>query len=163
MEGTRRIGRCRVEAVTQGRLGLGCTTRAQWRGASNRQRREMVQREMRWHEDETRQTKTVSLKAQEKWLRWEKIRSKKLTWNEIWKTETYKLRFAIASVYNMLPSPSNLVIWKLTDDPACGHCAMRATLEHILSSCPKFLSGGKYRWRHDQILEAMAEGLDTAV
>ena len=79
------------------------------------------------------------------------------------KTEAYKLKFAIASVYDVRPSPSNLAIWKLTDDPACEHCGRRATLEHILSSCPKSLSGGKYRWRHDQVLEAMAGGLDTAV
>ena len=152
-----------VGTVTQGRLGLGCITRAQWRGASSHQRREMVQREVRQQEEETRQTKAVSLKAQGKWLRWENIRSKKLTWNEMWKTETNKLKFAIASVYDVLPSPSNLAIWKLTDDPACEHCGRRATLEHILSSCPKSLSGGKYRWRHDQVLEAMAGGLDTAV
>ena len=70
---------------------------------------------MRQQEEETRQTKAVSLKAQGK--RWENIRSKKLTWNEMWKKETKKLKFAIASVYDVLPSPSNLAIWKLTDDP----------------------------------------------
>ena len=152
-----------VGTVTQGRLGLGCITRAQWRGASSRQRREMVQQEVRQHEEETRQTKAVSLKAQGKWMRWENIRSRKLTWNELWKTEANKLKFAIASVYDVLPSPSNLAIWKLIDDPACENCGRRATLEHILSSCPKSLSGGKYRWRHDQVLEAIADGLNTAV
>ena len=75
------------------------------------------------------------------------------------KTEIHKPKFAFASVYDVLPSPSNPAIWKLTDDPACEH-GRRATLEHILS---KSLSGGKNRWRHDQVLEAMVGGLDTAV
>ena len=45
-----------VGTVTQGRLGLRCITRAQWRGVSSRQRREMVQQEVRQHEEEPRQT-----------------------------------------------------------------------------------------------------------
>ena len=80
----------------------------------------MVQREVRQQEEETRQTNAVSLKAQGKWLRWGNIRSKKLTWNEMWKTETHKLKFSIASVYDVLPSPCNVAIWKLTDDSAEG-------------------------------------------
>ena len=83
--------------------------------------------------------------------------AKKLTWNEKWKMEKNKLKFA--SVYDVLPFHSSLVIWKLTDDSVCGHCGRRPTQEHILSPCPKSL----FRGRHDQVLEAMANGINTAV
>ncbi|KAI4892962.1 hypothetical protein NFI96_004432 [Prochilodus magdalenae] len=39
----------------------------------------------------------------------------------------------------------------------------RGTLEHILSSCPAALRGGRYRWRHDQVLRTVAETISTAV
>lgn len=36
-------------------------------------------------------------------------------------------------------------------------------MEHLLSSCPKALGDGRYRWRHDQVLRAVAESLATAI
>ena len=66
-------------------------------------------------------------------------------------------------MYDILPSPSNQGISKLTGDPANEHCGRRATLEHIMSSCPKSLSEEKHRSRHDQVLETMADGLNTTV
>ena len=76
--------------------------------------------------------------------------------------EPQRPKFAISSVYDTLPSPSNLAIWKLTDDPSCIRCGNRATLEHILSSCTKSLADDRYKWRHDHVLEAIASGLDKA-
>uniref|UniRef100_A0A673L1F3 Junctional adhesion molecule 2b n=1 Tax=Sinocyclocheilus rhinocerous TaxID=307959 RepID=A0A673L1F3_9TELE len=37
------------------------------------------------------------------------------------------------------------------------------SLEHLLSSCPKALADGRYRWRHDQVLKAIAESLASAI
>lgn len=37
------------------------------------------------------------------------------------------------------------------------------TLEHILSCCLKSLGGGCYRWRHDQVLKAVAEVISSAI
>ncbi|KAL7849091.1 hypothetical protein SRHO_G00207140 [Serrasalmus rhombeus] len=39
----------------------------------------------------------------------------------------------------------------------------RGTLEHLLSSCPKALGEGRYRWHHDQVLKAVAESIATAI
>ncbi|XDV13785.1 hypothetical protein PO909_002121 [Leuciscus waleckii] len=39
----------------------------------------------------------------------------------------------------------------------------RGSLEHLLSSCPKALGDGRYRWRHDQVLKAVAESIATAI
>ena len=67
-----------VGTVTNGRLGLGCITRARWKNASEDSSRELVQLEVRQQEEENRKTKAVKLKAQGSWLQWENTRSKKL-------------------------------------------------------------------------------------
>ena len=36
-------------------------------------------------------------------------------------------------------------------------------MEHILSCCPKALGEGRYRWRHDQVLKALADSICTAI
>lgn len=37
------------------------------------------------------------------------------------------------------------------------------TLEHLLSSCPKDLGDGCYRWHHNQVLKTVAESIATAI
>lgn len=36
-------------------------------------------------------------------------------------------------------------------------------MEHILSCCPKALGDGRYRWRHDQVLRALADMITAAI
>lgn len=36
-------------------------------------------------------------------------------------------------------------------------------MEHILSCCPKAFGDGRYRWRHDQVLRALADTIGTAI
>ena len=42
------------------------------------------------------------------------------------------------------------------ETPNCQLCARKGSLQHILSSCPKALGDGRYRWRHDQALKVIA-------
>ena len=109
-----------------------------------------------------KKAKAIGLKAQGRRLRWEGIRGRKLTWKEMWRTKSYKLKFSIASVCNVLSSPTNLAIWKVTEDPSCPMCVKRVTVEHILSSCARSLASGKYSWPHDQVLETLAAAIDKA-
>ncbi len=48
----------------------------------------------------------------------------------------------------------------LTEDPSCAQCKRPANLEHILSSCRAGLTEGRFRWRHDQVLAQLADGLE---
>lgn len=50
------------------------------------------------------------------------------------------------SVYDVLPSPSNLL-------------GSGSSLEHILSCCPKALRGGRYTWCHNQVLKAVVDDI----
>ncbi len=63
-------------------------------------------------------------------------------WAELWSSEPLRIKFLIRSVYDLLPSPSNLHRWGLVDSPACQLCQRSGTLEHILSCCPKALGMG---------------------
>ena len=78
----------------------------------------------------------------------------------MWRYEPVRLRFLLRSVYDTLPSPANLYLWKLKEDPNCVLCGRKGTLEHILSSCTVSLSQGRYRWRHDTVLRQLAHCLE---
>ena len=125
-----------------------------------KERRTLVQDEVRRIEVKTRLTKAVTLKKQVKWLNWEGAQQRKLTWNDILTVEGYRLSFLLKSVYDVLPSPKNLKTWDLSESPDCKICGRPANLEHMLCSCRTALSDGRYRWRHDKVLSSIAEHLD---
>jgi hypothetical protein len=132
-----------VGTVTEGRLGLGCATRSQWSKAGQKERRTLIQREVRRTEEEHRQTKAAAHGKQGRWLNWEGVQQRKLTWGDIWKTEGDRLRYLLRSVYDVLPSPVNLKRWGLSDNPGCKHCGRPANLEHILVRAkPSLKMGG---------------------
>ncbi|KAI7804749.1 hypothetical protein IRJ41_017191, partial [Triplophysa rosa] len=68
----------------------------------------------------------------------------------LWEADFHRVRFLVQAVYDALPSPANLHVWGKSETPSCLLCSGRSSLEHLLSSCPKALADGRYRWRHDQ-------------
>lgn len=151
-----------VGTVAQGRLGLGCVTRASWRTSTAEERSKMVQQEVRQQEEEVRQARAVSMKSQGSWMRWEGVRGRDLSWGEIWKMEGQRIRFLLKSVYDVLPSPTNLCVWGIAADANCKLCQKPANLKHVLSACSVALADGRYTWRHDQVLKVIAERVDIA-
>ena len=149
-----------VGTVTQGRLGLGVITRASWKEAKAKERRGMVQKEIRAVEEEGRQARAVEMRQQGRWTRWDGVRGRSLGWKDIWSMEGHRIKFLLSSVYDVLPTPTNLQRWRLTEDPFCVHCKRPANLEHILSSCRAGLTEGRFRWRHEQVQVRLADGLE---
>ena len=49
------------------------------------------------------------------------------------------------------------------ETPNCQLCARKGSLQHILSSCPKALGDGRYRWRHDQAHKVIANEVTKAM
>ncbi|KAI4881117.1 hypothetical protein NFI96_003824 [Prochilodus magdalenae] len=105
----------------------------------------------------------VGMSTQGAWTKWKHTAGRKITWAELWKVEPHHFKFLVQSVYDVLPSPANLFTWGLVDSPACQLCQKRGTLEHILSCCSKALGDGRYRWRHDQVLQAVADFICTGI
>ncbi|KAL0172855.1 hypothetical protein M9458_033166, partial [Cirrhinus mrigala] len=152
----------RIDCSMLTSLGLGCFTRMSWSKADPKERCSMVQREVRKAEEEARHVKAVAMKKQGSWTRWDGVQERALTWQDIWSMEGRRIKFLMCSVYNVLPTPSNLHIWRMADIPSCTLCGKQANLEHILSACQPSLADGKFRWCHDKILAQLADGVEQA-
>ena len=130
--------------------------------AKGKERRQLIQ-EVREGVEEVRYCKMVGLSQQGAWTRWEDGEKKRITWSDCWRPDFSEIRFLIKSVYDVLPSPTNLHIWGKRETPNCQLCAMKGSLQHILSSCPKALGDGRYRWRHNQALKVIANEATKAM
>ena len=67
----------------------------------------------------------------------------------------------LRSVYDLLPTPTNLACWSDERSDLCPLCKGYGSLQLILSSCPDAL--GKCKWRHDQVLTVMSTAAKQAV
>lgn len=150
-----------VGTVTSGRAGLGCIQSSRYDKAQGKDRRLLVQEEIRVGVEERRISRMVGMRQQGAWTRWEQVMGRKISWTDLWKAEPHQIQFLIKSVYDVLPSPTNLFSWGLIDTPACLLCQKRGSLEHILSCCPKALGERRYLWRHDQVLRVITEAIST--
>lgn len=91
-----------------GRAGLGSFPKPRYDKARGREKRQMVQDEVRAEVEEDRRIKMVAMYQQGAWTRWEHAEQRKVTWSELWRREPQHIKFLIQSVYDVLPSPTNL-------------------------------------------------------
>ncbi|XP_075315189.1 uncharacterized protein LOC142375145 [Odontesthes bonariensis] len=152
-----------VGTVATGRAGLGSNPRPSYNKAKGKERRQLIQEEVRAGVEEVRCSRAVGMCQQGAWTRWEEAAARKVSWTDLWRSEPHRIKFLIQSVYDVLPSPSNLHRWGLAENPLCPLCQRAGTLEHILSCCPRALGEGRYRWRHDQVLRVIAEAISKGI
>ena len=67
-------------------------------------------------------SKTVQLKVQSQWTRWLKYIQQNFSWKLLLAMLVNLSSFSISSIYDTLPSPSNLKRWKLTAVVSCFLC-----------------------------------------
>ncbi|KAL7877268.1 hypothetical protein SRHO_G00039130 [Serrasalmus rhombeus] len=130
-----------------------------WGKASPAERRCMVVEEIRRQEEASRCARAASQPQQGRWMRWNGIAKKKISWSELRNMESNRLSFIIKATYDILPTPANLHLW-LGEDPACSLCSAPAGLKHILVGCKTCLSQGRYTWRHNQVLRCLASAIE---
>ena len=150
-------------SIAKGRAGLGFFPSTHTISAKGKERHNLILEEVREGVEEGRYGKMVGLSQQGAWTRWEDVEKKRVTWSDCWRPDFNEIRFLIKSVYDVLPSPTNLHIWGKIETPNCQLCARKGSLQHILSSCPKALGDGRYRWRHDQVLKVSANEVTKAM
>ncbi|KAJ8349798.1 hypothetical protein SKAU_G00249280 [Synaphobranchus kaupii] len=97
-----------VGSVAIGRAGLGSIPTTHYNRATGKERRDLVQKEVRAGVEELRASQMVGLRQQGAWTRWEEAIDRKISWSELWKADPFRIKFLIQSVYDVLPSPSNL-------------------------------------------------------
>ncbi len=151
-----------VGNVSTGRAGLGYFPKTLVSQARGKEIHHLLQEEVRAGVEEERVSRAMGLRQQGAWTRWESTLQRRITWANILQADFHRVRFLVQAVYDTLPSPANLHVWGKSETPSCLRCSGRGSLEH-LSSCPKALADGRYRWRHDQVLKAIAESLDSAI
>ena len=81
----------------------------------------------------------------------------------IWQSFKYSLPkgvlgWAARAATNSLATPDNLFRWGKRVDSSCKLCqSPKCTLFHIISNCKVALEGNRYDYRHDSILNYMAQ------
>lgn len=91
-----------------------------------------MQEEVRAGVEEASCTRTVGMRQQGAWTRWEEAADRKISWSELWRLEPHQIKFLIQTVHNVLLSPSNLFCWGLAETPLCPLCQNPGSPEHIL-------------------------------
>ncbi|KAK0148024.1 hypothetical protein N1851_012273 [Merluccius polli] len=124
------------------------------------ERRRLVVEEVRHQEEADKSARAVSQAKQGRWMKWDGVERRKITWSELWNMESNMLSFTIRATYDVLPTPANLHLW-FGEDPACLQCLAPATLKHILVGCKTSLTQGRYTWRHNQVLKCLAAALES--
>ena len=151
-----------IGTVAEGRRGLGSYGRVPWSKADGKTKRRMIEDEVRKAEEEGRRVTAAAQGKQGAWLTWDATETRKTNWRETMSAPDKAVSFLLRAVSDTLPTPTNLVKWRLSEDARCGLCDNdRATLRHILSSCPVALKEGRYTWRHDQVLKQIASQIDS--
>ena len=152
-----------VGTIAVGKTGLGFSPSTRVDQASREERQHLLQEEVRTGVEERRLTKMVGCRQQGAWTKWEQTERRKVSWADIWSTDFSRTRFLLQMVYDTLPSPANLCLWGKKDTPKCPLCPGIGTLQHILSGCKVALTEGRYRWRHDKVLESVAVIITDAI
>ena len=83
----------------------------------------------------------------------------------IWKSYLYDLKagtlkFLINACIDTLPSAANLVRWSKSTSDKCKLCKGRQTTDHCLNICKVGLDTGRWKWRHNNIVNYVANSLD---
>ena len=67
--------------------------------------------------------------------------------------------FTLKYLTNTLATRKNLSKWCITQSPASSFCLQSKTLQQIVSSCKSYLEQGRHTWRHDSVLNFIANTL----
>ena len=84
--------------------------------------------------------------------------------NTLWSAAQSKLpknifNFTVRYINNSLPTRKNLTRWGLASSPKCSFCLCPETLLHVVAGCQLYLQ--RFTWRHDYILNFLAETFQT--
>ena len=69
--------------------------------------------------------------------------------------------FSLKYLTNTLATRTNLFKWSIGQSSACSFCLQSETLQHVVSSCKSYLDQGRYTWRHDSVLNFIANTLSA--
>ena len=88
------------------------------------------------------------------WSCWKKTVERRVTWGELWASETAQIKFKFGATYDQLPTPAILPRWKMAGSDKCRAvaCSAKGTLAQVCSNCRQSLSKA---WRHYRVLAVL--------
>ena len=121
-------------------------------------KRKMVAEHCKREEAHKRKVKLLALARNSDFVKWDQDMAANRDWNiQIFNMSPELLAFTLNGQANTLPSPSNLRRWGLHS--STHHCVLcgklAATAKHIESHCPVAVKGGRYTWRHNNVLRTL--------
>ena len=93
-----------------------------------------------------------------------KFASPKVTslWSTVQKSMPKNIpNFSLKYLTNTLATRKNLFKWSIGQSSACSFCLQSETLQHVVSSCKSYLDQARYTWRHDLVLNFIANTLSA--
>ena len=75
------------------------------------------------------------------------------------KMPTNIYNFVNRHLNNSFPTLMNMLLWGTSNSMSCLDCGNSQTLLHVMSGCEKHLHQGRYTWRHNSVLKALASFL----
>ena len=106
------------------------------------------------------------LSIQGRWAEWIDLMQQDFSWKRlIAEGNESMLLFALKATVNVLPTRDNLRRWGTSVlDARCPLCGWHsATLRHVLNGCKTALQQHRYTWRHDSILQEIANCVKAEV
>ena len=86
-----------------------------------------------------------------------------VTWNSyIYNLPSGTMKFIINASLDTLATKANLKRWGKSPSDKCPHCGYRETTNHILNCCKVYLDQGRYTWRHNNIMNDIAQCTDNS-
>ena len=86
--------------------------------------------------------------------------------NKVWSLAQCKLpkniyNFTIRYINNTLPTRKNLVKWGISSSSDCSLCLQPESILHVVAGCSSYLNQGRYTWRHNSVLQFIANSLSA--
>ncbi|MGY8822248.1 MAG: reverse transcriptase domain-containing protein [Pseudomonadales bacterium] len=149
-------------ATTKNKSGLGIIKSPIIPKQQSYDYRKMVSVSSKELEEEIFVSNAVQLQIQGQWSRWTNYVQNNFSWHSLLATPASLISFALGATFDTLPSPSNLVRWRITTEASCYLCSKSiCTSAHILSGCHVALDQHRYTFRHDSVLRSLASTLTT--
>ena len=140
------------------RVGLGVKKHVLLSKLRGKDRRRAVVDEVRNQDAARGNVRLHTLSQQGRSTTWEGTDNRDISWKRLTSSRKSRLSFLVGSVYDTLPSQTNLARWGRAEDATCRLCGdRRESLDHVLAGCSVALGGGRYRFRHDRVLSSLRD------
>ena len=150
-----------IGVTNKGREGLGIRKGKHYSSSSSKEKRDLIVKTVKEKEEESRVIQIAQLSKQGRNLKWE-VPQRQIKSNDLIKMSDDSFKFLIKSVHDLLPTPENKNRWFGTAEK-CQLCGGEGTLNHILTGCKVALGQGRYKWRHDKVLQEVVSSIQQKV